>query len=114
MVRLARTSGRFLIDYEAPPPWPPPSTANSAKPQADPPPAGKGTGERRKKTPPQQVRALRAILALFGKVPDQAAVPDSSLCEAVREWLKEEAKQLKVPFQKISDKSILRAAGRKT
>jgi hypothetical protein len=86
---LIELSTRDVIDF----------LCNGPQPPSRPP-------QRRAK--PARERAIQAIQALYPNgVPDQVAVPNTSLCRRVGQWLKDS----KLPD--VKDDTVLRAAGRR-
>ena len=70
--------------------------------------AGNVRAPARKKSAPPKERALRVIDEDFpGRVPDQATLPNKCLCELVSKGLQKRG------LLKVSDTTILRAAGRR-
>ena len=70
--------------------------------------------ERKKRDGPKTYAAKRAIEALYpNEIPDQAAVANKVLCNAVRDWHKADCQKRDIPHRSISDDVIKRAAGRR-
>jgi hypothetical protein len=66
---------------------------------------------RRKRSRPARGLAIRALEARFGEaLPDDGQLPNKTLCDAVREWVSNQPPEDR---RKLSDDTILRAAGRR-
>jgi hypothetical protein len=62
---------------------------------------------RRRRTPPEQARALKAIKAIYDRIPPQDEVSNPVLEQAVNNYLKQEG------LEAVKRDAILRAAGRR-